>query len=84
MIGGCSPWHSNRSIKQVVIADSVTSIGISAFDFCSDLTDIYYGGNFVSWDSLRLDTGIENEVNDHYADPVCSGPSGEIFHQRQL
>ena len=35
-----SPWRSDKSIKQVVIADGVTTIGGSAFYDCSSLTSV--------------------------------------------
>ena len=35
-----SPWRSDKSIKQVVIADGVTTIGGRAFSDCSSLTSV--------------------------------------------
>ena len=35
-----SPWHENESIKQVVIADGVTTIGGGAFRGCSSLKSV--------------------------------------------
>ena len=33
-----SPWHADKSVKQVIIGDGVTTIGSSAFSDCSSLT----------------------------------------------
>ncbi len=38
-----------KSIKEITIPESVTSIGIAAFYDCSGLTSIYYMGNVASW-----------------------------------
>lgn len=35
-----SPWYENESVKQVIIGDSVTTIGDNAFESCSSLTSI--------------------------------------------
>lgn len=43
------PWHEYRkSIKSVVIENSVTSIGSLAFSNCSNLTDVSMGDNVYS------------------------------------
>ena len=35
-----SPWHADKSVKQVIIGDGVTTIGSSAFSGCSSLTSV--------------------------------------------
>ena len=35
-----SPWHADKSVKQVIIDDGVTTIGAYAFSSCSSLTSI--------------------------------------------
>ena len=35
-----SPWHADKSVKQVIIGDGVTTIGSSAFSDCSSLTSV--------------------------------------------
>ena len=37
---GNSPFYLNKNIKEIVIGDGVTSIGMSVFDSCSSLTSI--------------------------------------------
>ena len=37
---GNSPFYLNKDIKEIVIGDGVTSIGMSVFDSCSSLTSI--------------------------------------------
>ncbi len=35
-----SPWHADKSVKQIIIGDGVTTIGDHAFYACSSLTSI--------------------------------------------
>ena len=35
-----SPWSPHNNVKQVIIGDGVTTIGVSAFYYCSSLTSI--------------------------------------------
>ena len=35
-----SPWHADKSVKQVIIGNSVTTIGSSAFSDCFSLTSL--------------------------------------------
>ena len=35
-----SPWNADKSVKQVIIGDGVTTIGVSAFSGCRALTSI--------------------------------------------
>ena len=35
-----SPWHADKSVKQVIIGDGVTTIGSSAFSDCDSLTSV--------------------------------------------
>ena len=35
-----SPWHADKSVKQVVVADGVTTIGDYAFSDCHSLTSV--------------------------------------------
>ena len=40
-----SPWHADKSVKQVIIGDGVTTIGSSAFSGCSSLTSVTIGNS---------------------------------------
>ena len=35
-----SPWHADKSVKQVIIGNGVTTIGSSAFSDCDSLTSV--------------------------------------------
>ena len=49
------PWYSSRdSIKDVIIGNSVESIGERAFWRCSSLTDVYYGGSENEWNAISI------------------------------
>ena len=64
-----SPWHADKSVKQVIIGNGVTTIGSSAFYDCSSLTSVTIGngvrtiegGAFSSCSSLASIT-IPNSV----------------------
>ena len=45
-------------LLSVIIPDSVTSIGEAAFDFCNNLSDVYYTGTEEDWTKI--------EINDQY------------------
>lgn len=42
------------SLTSITIPDSVTSIGDSAFDDCSSLTDVYYSGSEYQWNNINI------------------------------
>mgnify|MGYP003086362835 FL=1 len=35
-----SPWHADKSVKQLIIGNGVTTIGSSAFSDCDSLTSV--------------------------------------------
>lgn len=50
------PWSSSRSlITSVIIGDSVTSIGTSAFVYCSNLTSVQLGANITHIDTYAFE-----------------------------
>lgn len=48
---------STSLVGKLVIPDSVTSIGGSAFSNCRILTNVYYYGNQASWNSISIGSG---------------------------
>ena len=62
------------------IPDSVTSIGESAFEGCSGLTDVYYGGTEAQWNAIFIDGGNDSltDARIHYnsAGPDEPAPTG--------
>jgi len=46
---GCS------SLKSIMIPDSVTSIGDSAFGIVDELSDVYYSGTEEEWKTIQIE-----------------------------
>jgi len=42
-------------LTSITIPDGVTSFGEGAFDGCSGLTDVYYGGTKAQWEKIEID-----------------------------
>ena len=42
-------------MTNVIIPDSVTSIGAEAFFNCTSLKDVYYGGSESQWEQISID-----------------------------
>ena len=76
-----SPWHADKSVKQLIIGNGVTTIGSSAFAGCSSLTSVTIPnsvttighGAFYGCSSLTSVT-IGNSVTEigYYAFSGCS------------
>jgi hypothetical protein len=61
---------------RIVIPDSVTSIGNSAFWYCSSLRDVYYTGRKEDWNIIPVGTGnqilTDAIIHYNYADDFMS------------
>ncbi len=56
-----APWYRYRNtIHYAVIENGVTSIGDYAFDYCTQLSDVYYGGTEAQWQEIAI--GSNNEA----------------------
>lgn len=55
-IGDYAFWERD-GLKAVRIPDSVTSIGLNAFNRCYNLKDVYYNGNEESWNGVTVEYG---------------------------
>ena len=44
------------SLESITISDSVTSIGLSAFEDCSSLKNVYYTGTEEQWNRISIDS----------------------------
>ena len=50
-------------IKSIVLPKSLTSIGMSAFAGCSDLTEIIYKGTAEEWENIEIDESNKSLLN---------------------
>jgi len=50
-------FYGCKSLTSITIPNSVTSIGKSAFDYCSSLTDVYYDGTKEQWSTIKIGDG---------------------------
>ncbi|MDD3231822.1 MAG: leucine-rich repeat domain-containing protein [Clostridia bacterium] len=54
---------SLTGLTNIIIPKSVTIIGSSAFDNCSNLTNIYYLGSTEDWQSITIDANNSNLIS---------------------
>ena len=64
---GDNAFRYCKNLENIIIPDSVTSIGNYVLDDCDSLTDIYYGGTETEWNQIsRGDSAIPSSVTIHY------------------
>ena len=51
---GVAAYMEKANVTNVVLPESVTSIGDSAFENCDALTDICYGGSKADWAKIQI------------------------------
>ena len=64
-------FYDCGSLTSVVIGDSVTSIGSSAFDSCYNLTTVYYKGTASEWSAISIgsyNSDLTNETRYYYSE----------------
>lgn len=60
---GEGAFYELKNIKEIVLPDSVTSIGIRAFSDCTSLKIIYYTGTEAQWEKISKEyNAIPNGV----------------------
>ena len=55
-------FKDNTTITEIVIPDSITSIGSYAFDKCYSLTSVYYTGDIASWCGITFSNEYSNPL----------------------
>lgn len=64
------------SFTSVVIPDSVTSIAYGAFEYCDDLTCVYYQGTADEWNAISIDScnwSLTGATRYYYSETEASG-----------
>ena len=52
-----------RSLTNITIPNSITSIGSGAFSYCTSLTNVYYDGTVEDWCNIEFDGYYSNPMN---------------------
>ncbi len=47
-------FYNCTNLSSITIPVSVISIGYNAFNYCTSLTDVYYGGTEDDWNSIKI------------------------------
>lgn len=80
-----SPWHADKSVKQVIIGDGVTTIGSSAFSDCDSLTSVTIP-NSVTTIGYYAFSGCKNVkqiTSEAVTPPICSAGSFERVNRNE-
>lgn len=57
VIGIDASAFSGEAITTLTLPNTITDIGRRAFDGCTSLTDVYYGGTEEEWANINISTG---------------------------
>lgn len=61
--GGSYYSFNSDHVERVYIPKSVTEIGYGAFDTCTKLTDVYYGGTKSEWENIKINGYNDSLLN---------------------
>ena len=80
-----SPWHADKSVKQLIIGNGVTTIGSSAFSDCDSLTSVTIP-NSVTTIGYYAFSGCKNVkqiTSEAVTPPICSAGSFERVNRNE-
>jgi len=68
---GAEAFSGDISVERVTIPISVKTIEQGAFNGCTKLTDVYYGGTAEQWDSVEIQNGNDplSRATIHFSHP---------------
>ncbi len=79
--------YLNKTATSVVIPKTiqgspVTSIGASAFSYCSGLTEVYYKGDKTEWDKINISSRNEDltSATIYYYSETKPAEAGNFWH----
>ena len=68
------------ALKEIILPDSIETIGKSAFSGSTDLKDIYYNGTAEQWNAIEIasDNGPLINAKKHYAPDATGTPTPTV------
>ena len=80
-----SPWHADKSVKQVIIGNGVTTIGSSAFSDCDSLTSVTIPNSVTTIGSgaFYYCKNVKQITSEAVTPPICSAGSFERVNRNE-